>query len=111
MTDRVHFPPNLIFSVGTRVVTTADVSGPHGAIPSGSVGVVLRAPDDPAHAYRVRFVDGAEATVRRDQLTMLARLKEGELAAAPPGDPFARVIFRCVIGSQAYGLAGDGSDV
>jgi uncharacterized protein len=111
MVDRVHFPPNLIFSVGTQIVTTVDLATANGAIPSGSVGVVVRAPEDLTHAYRIRFVDGAEASVHRDQLTMLAHHAEGGLGEPPSCDLFARVIFRCVIGSQAYGLANEDSDV
>jgi len=46
---------------------------------------------------------------------MLALFKEGELSAsgilAARPDLYERVIYRCVIGSQAYGLADAGSDV
>jgi hypothetical protein len=45
---------------------------------------------------------------------MLAQFKEGELGdtqiTAERNDLFARVIYRCVIGSRAYGLEGDESD-
>ncbi|MBI2827388.1 MAG: nucleotidyltransferase domain-containing protein [Planctomycetia bacterium] len=119
MTDnrgRVHTSANLIYSVGTQVVSLKQVQGIDGraAHPAGAVGVVVKAPADRAHAYRVRFPDGFEAAIHHDQLVQLAAFKEGSLA-----DPthvlatrglFDRVIYRCVVGSRAYGLASDDSD-
>jgi uncharacterized protein len=117
VTDRVHDPPWLIYPVGTKVVAAEDVLGPNGKIvhPKGAVGVVVRAPKDLDHTYRVRFPDGVEGTLRRDQLTMLAKFKEGALgepsASASRSDLYERVIYRCVIGSQAYGLSNEASDI
>jgi hypothetical protein len=117
MTDRVHDHPNLIYSPGTRVVTLVDISGSAGLVrhPRGTVGVVVKAPADLQHAYRVRFPDGFEAPLKRTEVTMLARFKEGEIGnpahAAAHADLYRRVIFRCVVGSRAYGLADDASDV
>jgi hypothetical protein len=80
--------------------------------PRGSVGVVVKAPVDQEHSYRVRFADGGEASLRRHEVQMLAHFKEGELGVGAAVDDYsARVIFRCVIGSQAYGLADEKSDV
>jgi hypothetical protein len=115
--DHVHFPANLIFTVGTQVVTLVDVPGsadsaPH---PRGTVGVVVKAPTDHEHSYRVRFPDGLEAALKRGEVTMLARFQEGEIGdsahAVARTDLHERVIYRCVIGSQAYGLADAASDV
>jgi predicted nucleotidyltransferase len=117
VTDRVHYHPDLIFSPGTQVVTLVDVSGSAGTVlhPRGTVGVVVKAPTDLEHSYRVRFPDGFEAPLWRGEVTMLARFKEGEIGdtghSVAHADLYRRVIFRCVIGSQAYGLAGEGSDV
>ncbi len=117
MADRVHYHPDLIFSLGTQVVTLVDVSGPAGAAPRprGTVGVVVKAPTDAEHSYRVRFPDGFEAPLRRGEVTMLARFKEGEIGdgagTIPHADLYRRVFYRCVIGSQAYGLADAASDV
>jgi predicted nucleotidyltransferase len=114
MTERVYHHPDLIYSAGTRVVAQVDIFGSAGLIihPRGAVGVVVKSPTDGGHSYRVRFPDGHEASLRRDEVTMLARFKEGEEAAASAhADLYDRVIYRCVIGSQAYGLAGDKSDV
>src|SRR5262249_54072431 len=99
------------------VVALADVLGASGKVlhPRGSVGVVVRSPVDSEHPYRVRFADGTEASLPRDQVTMLARYKEAEIGDAGITplrcNLYERVIYRCVIGSQAYGLAGEGSDI
>ncbi|MEQ8789805.1 MAG: nucleotidyltransferase domain-containing protein [Pirellulaceae bacterium] len=117
MTDRIHYHASLIYSVGTQVVAMRDVVGQNGRTlhPRGSVGVVVRAPADLAHSYRVRFLDGFEEAFKPGELTLLAKYKEGEIGdsavSAQRSDLFARVFLRCVIGSQAYGLADDASDV
>jgi uncharacterized protein len=116
MADRVHQNPNLIYSVGTQVVALRQVASDGGRLlhPRGSVGVIVKAPSDLDHSYRVRFPDGVEEALRREELVMLAHFKEGEI-----GDPqvttartdlFNRVIYRCVIGSRAFGLDDEHSD-
>jgi hypothetical protein len=117
MTDRVHYHPNLIFTAGTQVVTLVDIPGSAGIVlhPRGTVGVVVKAPADLDHSYRVRFPDGFEAPLRPGEVTMLAGFKEGEIGdsghTVAHADLYRRVIYRCVIGSQAYGLSDAGSDV
>lgn len=117
MADRVHYHPDLIFSPGTQVVTLIDIPGAAGLVlhPRGTVGVVIKAPTDHEHSYRVRFADGLEAPLKRNEVTMLAQFKEGEIGDSgvltAHTDLYERVIYRCVIGSQAYGLADAESDV
>jgi predicted nucleotidyltransferase len=117
MTEQVHHHPNLIYSLGTQVVTLAPVLGQSGKVlqQRGSIGVVIYAPPDLDHPYRVRFADGLEESLNRDQVTMLARFKESEIGdsamTALRCNLYERVIYRCIIGSQAYGLAGEVSDI
>ena len=66
------------------------------------------------HSYRVRFSDGFETALQHDQLVLLAEYKQGDIndteqVLARQG-LYDRVIFRCVIGSRAYGLDGEDSD-
>ena len=116
MADRVHQNPNLIYSVGTQVVALRQVASDGGRLlhPRGSVGVIVKAPSDLDHSYRVRFPDGVEEALRRDELVMLAQFKEGEIGdpqiTATRSDLFDRVIYRCVIGSRAFGLDDEQSD-
>jgi hypothetical protein len=112
----VHYPADLIFSVGTQVVTLVDIPGAGGLVrhPRGTVGVVVKSPTDHEHSYRVRFPDGLEVALKRSEITMLAKFKEGEIGDSThvaQAELYERVIFRCVIGSQAYGLAEAESDV
>lgn len=117
MSERVHSPPHLIFSVGTQVVTLKDIAGPHGRTlhPRGSVGVVVKSPESLNQPYRVRFPDGVEDVLAPGELTLLAKFKEGQIGdssvTAGSSDLFQRVLYRCVIGSQAYGLANSESDI
>lgn len=117
MADRVHYHPDLIYSAGTQVVASVEITSPEGQTlyPRGAVGVVVRSPADKSHAYRVRFPDGVEASLKHDELMSLAKFKEGVISddtiSASRNDLYRRVIYRCVIGSQAYGLAGEESDV
>lgn len=116
MTERVHQNPNLIYSEGTQVVSLREVIGAGGRTlhPRGSVGVIIRSPGDLDHSYRVRFPDGVEEALKRDEVVMLAHFKEGEIGdvqiTAARSNLYDRVIFRCVIGSRAYGLEDDQSD-
>src|SRR5262249_14340128 len=112
-----HHSPNLIYSLGTQVVTLVEVLGQSGKVlqPRGAVGVVVKAPADLDHPYRVRFADGLEESLPPQQLTMLARYKESDIGdtgiTKARCNLYERVIYRCVIGSQAYGLAGEDSDI
>jgi uncharacterized protein len=116
MKHRVHNSPNLIYSVGTQVVALKQVQGTNGKAvhPTGAVGVVIRAPRDRTHSYRVRFADGFEAVLHHDNLMLLSEYKQGAIndssQVLSKHGLFNRVIYRCVIGSRAYGLATDDSD-
>jgi predicted nucleotidyltransferase len=116
MNERVHFHEHLIFSVGTQVVALRDVTVEGGRIlhPKGAVGVVVQSPSNQNDPYRVRFPDGVEGTLRREDVVMLAQYKEGEIgdadAVASQTNLYERVIYRCVIGSRAYGLDHAESD-
>lgn len=116
VSDRVHQNPNLIFSEGTQVVSLREIIGQGGRTlhPRGAVGVIVRSPGDLDHSYRVRFPDGVEEALRREDVVMLAHFKEGEIGdvqvSAARSNLYDRVIFRCVIGSRAYGLDDDQSD-
>lgn len=116
MTKRVHENPNMIFSEGTQVVVLRDVIGQNGRIlhPQGAVGVVVRAPRDLEHSYRVKFADSVEEAIRHNELTMLAKFKEGEISNEENSDDgnhlFERVIYKCIVGSRAFGLDDEQSD-
>ncbi len=116
MKSRVHNSPNLIYSVGTQVVALKQVQGSNGEAvhPAGAVGVVVRSPRDRQHSYRVRFPDGFESALHHDNLMLLAEYKQGSINDAnktlSTHGLFDRVIYRCVVGSRAFGLDTEESD-
>ncbi len=109
-----HLP---YYSVGTQVVILRAIIGQNGRTqyPRGGVGVVVKSAivEDPI--YRVRFPDGLEESCLPHDLTTLAAFQALDGSATTledtNGDLFSHVIYQCVIGSQAYGLADDASDV
>lgn len=106
----------LIYSAGTQVVVQKEIMYPNRrtAHPAGSVAVIIRSPLDRTHPYRVKFSDGFEAQIHHDQLVRLAEFQRGQIRANATAHTtsglFDRVIYRCVIGSRAYGLDDEQSD-
>ncbi len=114
MNRSTHDSPNWIHPIGSQVVTRVSVQRPHagGSYPSGAVGIIAKAPTDHEHHYRVRFTDGFEVSLPHADLVLLADYKEGRIRnAIAQHDLFGRVILRCVIGSRAYGLDNENSDI
>ncbi len=116
--------PHLIVPIGTQVVAQIETKVASGASPrpKGAVGVIVDAPVDSTHAYRVRFAEGGEVALRRGEFAILKHYQQGDLQ---PGEPAAQgsdaetelahyrryVIYRCIVGSRAYGLDHDASDI
>jgi len=98
---------------GTQVVASADVQirETGKTLPSGAVGVVVRAPADPMHAYRIRFVDGAETSLVRDDFRILQAVRDSGIGEAQEIDWRNFIIFRCIVGSRAFGLETGESDI
>jgi hypothetical protein len=126
--------PNNVFA-GTQVVALVEVRGTNHSLvhPRGAVGVVTRTPASAEEKhFLVRFPDGFEASLTRDQLDVLkhfkdrlgtpvsdpartgapgmARPDEAGLETGAPFDLESLIIYRCVVGSRAYGLETDDSD-
>jgi hypothetical protein len=102
----------LIYPVGTQVVVRSPVAGRDRLYPAGAVAVVIHAPADTTHAYRVRFPDGFETSLRAAELAVRKQTERPELLESTEEDEalFDHVFYRCVVGSRAYGLADDLSD-
>jgi hypothetical protein len=113
MTQQPSLPP--ILPVGTQVVTRTGLHNSTGREirPPGAVCVIVHAPMDPEHRYRIRFPDGETAVLRRRELEVLSHHKEGAVGAGDgeEEDLFSHVIYRCVVGSRAFGLDDEESDV
>jgi hypothetical protein len=101
-----------LIAVGTQVVTAVAIPNETGKIahPQGAVGVVVKVLDE--DSYRVRFLDGFEAVLARPNLTIRKHFqRQGLQAAAVTTDYHQYIIYRCVVGSRAYGLHETESDI
>lgn len=107
---------SLFLPIGTHVVTRVDLAATQGTPyrPKGSVGVITKMPADHLHTYRVKFAHGHEASLKRQELSIRKHQHEEGLSEAAgildEYDLYQHIIYRCLVGSRAYGLAGDDSD-
>lgn len=92
---------HVVIPEGTKVLTRL----------GGRVGVVAHSPSAPEHSYRVRFADGPEESFRRTDLTIFKHVQDEVPGGPDASDLYRFVIYRCVVGSTAYGLSQEGSDV
>src|SRR4051812_19112274 len=105
-----HLLPTFIIPPGTQVVLQVDKPLPDGTVRQrGSVAVVAESPADNDHAYTLRFADGQTAPAYFRELAIRRKEVEDQLALAGE-DLRPWVVYRCQVGSRAFGLAGDDSD-
>lgn len=102
-------------AAGTQVVSLVEVRGTNNSLvhPRGAVGVVTRTPTGDQKLFLVRFPDGFEATLAREQMDVLKHFKDrlpSSESAMADFDLEKLIIYRCVVGSRAYGLDTDESD-
>lgn len=100
--------------IGTQVVTCADILDRSGAVvcPGGAVGVIVALPGAELQPYRVRLPDGRIIHAHRQDLAVGKEVQRQGLliAGAHVTSLYRYVIYRCVVGSRAYGLATADSD-
>lgn len=106
--------PNLIVPTGTQVVTGIDFKNQEGQllIPKGSVGSITAAPTDNFHSYRIRFADGKEGNYGRQEFAIRKHFQHQglETPVSSVYDFSRHIVYRCIVGSRAYGLEHEGSD-
>ncbi len=97
---------------GTQVVALIEVRGPSNSLvhPRGAVGVVTRTPAVAGEKFLVRFPDGFEGSFAHEQLEVLKHFKDRLGSSLPDFNLEQFIIYRCVVGSRAYGLETDASD-
>ena len=119
-----HQPDNIF--AGTQVVSRVEIRGTNNSFvhPRGAVGVVTRTPTADHDQFLIRFPDGVEVPLTREQLDVLKHFKDrlGRDGVSPsqasrtapcgpsPFDLESLVIYPCAVGSRAYGLDNDDSD-
>ena len=105
--------PTFIISPGTQVVlkVAKPLPGRQEVKPPGSVGVVVESPPDNRYSYTVRFADGHTVKARFRELAVRRREVEEQLGAEITQEELREyVIYRCQVGSHAFGLATGTSD-
>jgi predicted nucleotidyltransferase len=103
--------PGFVIPAGTQVVLKVAKALPDGQQfkPPGSVGIVLECPPDIHQPYLVRFADGETVTASFHELALRRREVEDELGEVTE-DLRPWIIYRCQVGSKAFGLASEDSD-
>lgn len=117
MINKPSINPNLIVPVGTQVVTRVEIKNSTGEILClrGAVAVVVKSPTDNSHTYQLRFLSGVDATLHRHEFSIRKQFQKdglqeaGELLAEY--NLYNHVIYRCIVGSKAYGLDHANSDI
>lgn len=113
---QIPLKPQLVLPKGTQVVTRDTVRTGAGAIvcPAGTVGTVIETPVDDSHSYRVALPNGRELSLKRRQLRIRKHAQEEDLnelqRELEEVDLYRFVIYRCTVGSRAYGLDDEDSD-
>jgi uncharacterized protein len=104
-----------IVPLGTQIVTRVDTQEPEGGLlqMAGAVAVALQAPLDVRGEYRVRFPDGDETSLKRTEFQVRKELAKtiGTVLGVSHADLYQFVIYRRIVGSRAYGLDEDSSDI
>lgn len=103
--------PDFMISPGTQVVVKVAkaLPGGEGHKPAGSVGVVVEAPASNREPYLVQFADGVMVKAQFAELT-LRRREVDDMLGKVEEDMRPYIIYRCRMGSKAFGLATEHSD-
>lgn len=103
---------NLLVPVGTQVVTLSETKPrDSGTQPRGAVGVIRSVPTDASHSYCVEFPDGSMVFLRRTDFALRKEYqRENAIPVVEAQELEKYVIYRCVVGSKAFGLDDENSD-
>jgi uncharacterized protein len=76
--------PNLIIPIGTQIVSRIELKDQdnQAICLDGAVGVIIKAPTDNSHAYRVRLVNDVEVTLRRHEFSIRKHYQKAGLEYA-----------------------------
>lgn len=104
----------LILPVGTQIVSRVEVCNASGEklCTAGSVGRIVEAPVDGSHSYRVEFVDGQVVALKRHEISIRKDYQRDFTTGRVLSDYdlSSYVVYKCVVGSRAFGLSTDDSD-
>lgn len=104
------YSPGFVIPAGTQVVLRSSKQVEAGEVKkAGSVGIVVESPPHNDGLYVVQFTDGESVRARFEELSLRRKEVDSELSEVVE-DLSQFVIYRCQVGSKAYGLATDESD-
>jgi predicted nucleotidyltransferase len=109
-------PYNLILPKGTQVVSRVTVKDKSDQVicAHGAVGVITQIPTDNSHCYQIQLPQGTEVRLRRHEFSIRKQFQQPDQAQITSYlaeyNLYDAVIYRCVVGSRAYGLDHQGSD-
>lgn len=104
---------NLILPVGTQIVTLIEVKviNENRFQPRGTVGGIKSSPKDATHSYLIEFPDASIASLKRNEFAIRKQFQtETAINPLEDQDLSKYVIYRCVVGSRAFGLDDENSD-
>lgn len=101
---------NFVIPPGTQVVLKQHITVDANRKKSGSVGVVVKCPPHNEEPYLVRFPDESEILIPFSHLTTRRREIDNILAASEDFDYRQCIVYKCQVGSHAFGLATQDSD-
>lgn len=105
-----HVLPTYVIPCGTQVVLRVDKRLSNGKMrPRGSVAIVVESPPQNDLPYSIRFANDQIATASFDELSLRRRELPNMLMRSDV-DLRPYIIYRCQVGSHAFGLATDDSD-
>lgn len=115
MHDARQIGSTLIVPPGTQIVLRTAIENASGEFPKGTIAEIIGTPQDGTHSYRARFLDERESNLYRNDFSILKHVKNGPISdpqlVVAENDLHQYIIYRCIVGSRAYGINRDNSDV
>jgi uncharacterized protein len=108
---------NLILPVGTQIVSRIEVKNSTGELLClcGAVGVIIESPTDNSHTYYIELPNGTKVNLKRHEFSIRKHFQKEGLDRPEnmlqEYNLFDRIIYRCIVGSRAYGLDDENSDI
>jgi uncharacterized protein len=103
----------LIIPNGTQIVTLIEskVLNENRFHPRGTVGKIHSAPNDATHSYLIEFLDNSTASLKRNEFSIRKEYQtETAFNSIENSNLNDFIIYRCVVGSKAFGLDDENSD-
>ncbi len=112
----ISAPVNLILSVGTQVVSRVELKTTSGEVCclKGMVGAIIQSPSDGSPTYQIRLTNDQVISLNRHDFSIRKHFQAEGITRSPEllaqDNLYEHVIYRCIVGSRAYGLEDDASD-